>query len=85
MEDTLSEELLTGTVRLGQEIVLTVKDDKVVPVGKEPASPASNTAEIPAETEAEAAAMAEAEIQAEAPVVSDETEKTPGKEDETIG
>ena len=30
VEDTLSEELLSGQIRLGQEIVLTVKDGKVV-------------------------------------------------------
>jgi ATP-dependent Clp protease ATP-binding subunit ClpC len=30
VEDTLSEELLTGEVKLGQEIMLTVKDGKVV-------------------------------------------------------
>jgi len=30
VEDTLSEELLKGEVQLGQEIMLTVKDDRVV-------------------------------------------------------
>ena len=32
VEDTLSEELLSGRVRLGETIVLTVRDDRVVPV-----------------------------------------------------
>ena len=35
VEDTLSEELLQGRVQLGQEIVLTVKDDRVIPVSRE--------------------------------------------------
>ena len=35
VEDTLSEELLTGQVRLGQEIMLTVQDDRVVITGNE--------------------------------------------------
>ena len=44
VEDTLSEELLTGQVRLGQEIILTVRDDKVVITG--------NGAVLPETTEA---------------------------------
>ena len=43
VEDTLSEELLTGQVRLGQEIMLTVQDDKVKITG--------NGAALPGETE----------------------------------
>ena len=39
VEDTLSEELLTGQVRLGQEIMLTVQDDRVVITGNETALP----------------------------------------------
>ena len=39
VEDTLSEELLTGQVRLGQEIMLTVQDDRVVITGTETALP----------------------------------------------
>jgi ATP-dependent Clp protease ATP-binding subunit ClpC len=39
VEDTLSEELLTGQVRLGQEIVLTVKDGKVMITENETAMP----------------------------------------------
>ena len=36
VEDTMSEELLKGNVQLGQKIVLKVKDDKIVPVAKQP-------------------------------------------------
>ena len=50
VEDTLSEELLTGQVRLGQEITLTVKDDKVVITGKETA-PLEQTDTAEQETE----------------------------------
>ena len=32
VEDTMSEELLQGKIQLGQEIMLKVKDDKIVPV-----------------------------------------------------
>ena len=39
VEDTLSEELLSGQVRLGQEIKLTVQVDKVVVTGNETALP----------------------------------------------
>ena len=39
VEDTLSEELLSGQIRLGQEIVLTVKDGKVVITENEAAMP----------------------------------------------
>jgi hypothetical protein len=39
VEDTLSEELLSGKVRLGQEIMMTVQDDKVVITGNEPVLP----------------------------------------------
>ena len=33
VEDTMSEELLKGHIKLGQEIRLTVKGDEIVPVG----------------------------------------------------
>ena len=45
VEDTLSEELLTGEVKLGQEIVLTVKDGKVVTEHAEEALPGPADAE----------------------------------------
>jgi ATP-dependent Clp protease ATP-binding subunit ClpC len=35
VEDTMSEELLKGNIRLGQEIRLTVKDGVIVPVSTE--------------------------------------------------
>ena len=54
VEDTLSEELLTGQVRLGQEIVLTVKDDKVMITNNETALPEqTETARLEAGKEAE--------------------------------
>ena len=54
VEDTLSEELLTGQVRLGQEIVLTVKDDKVMVTNNETALPEqTETARLEAGKEAE--------------------------------
>jgi len=53
VEDTMSEELLQGHIRLGQEIRLTVQDDRIVPVGAEPekqkkkAAPRKKKEEIP--------------------------------------
>ena len=32
----MSEELLKGNIRLGQEIRLTVKEDRIVPTGMKP-------------------------------------------------
>ena len=39
VEDTMSEELLKGNIQLGQEIRLTVKDDRIVPVGAKAEKP----------------------------------------------
>ena len=39
VEDTLSEELLQGHIRLGQEILLTVRDDRIVPVNAKEEKP----------------------------------------------
>ena len=39
VEDTMSEELLKGNIQLGQEIRLTVKDDRIVPVGTKAEKP----------------------------------------------
>ena len=39
VEDTMSEELLSGHIQLGQEIRLTVKDDHIVPVGMKESEP----------------------------------------------
>ena len=61
VEDTLSEELLMGRVRLGQQIMLTVKDDKVVPVSAEQAGDTGETQEAEALPEAAAASGGEEE------------------------
>jgi len=39
VEDTMSEELLQGHIRLGEEIRLTVQEDRIVPVGAETEKP----------------------------------------------
>ena len=36
VEDSMSEGLLTGTIRFGETVKLTVKDGKIVVVGEEP-------------------------------------------------
>ncbi len=43
VEDTMSEELLNGNIRLGQEIRLTVRGDRIVPVSAESAKKTAKT------------------------------------------
>ena len=56
IEDTLSEELLQGHVRLGQAVKLTVRDGKIVPEAEqvktddEPAAAETEETEVKAET-----------------------------------
>ena len=58
VEDTMSEELLKGNIRLGQEIRLTVKDDRIVPVSVENEK---ETEKSPAKKSAKKTAAAEEE------------------------
>ena len=60
VEDTMSEELLKGNIRLGQEIRLTVKNGEVVPVNRESVKKA-------AKKPAKAAAKTAVKKKAEAP------------------
>ncbi len=53
VEDTLSEELLTGRIALGQQVMLTVKDGKVVSAAAEAEAGTGEKAEPEAGTEEE--------------------------------